>query len=184
MQTEPADSTSQKSWVTVLTIFFAFVSALSTMMMSRSFNRNLVSKTEVAILESRIADQWAYYQSKNIRKDIVKLAQTITKDKRLRLEDFEDTDELDSKREAIYTNARILESKRDELNKKSERMGKVAHNFASSVALLQIALMMIGLHMIRPARNTLYFGFGMGGLGTLLFAASLFQFIRVQGLQF
>jgi len=183
MQTEPIDP-PKKSWVTVLIVFFAFVSALATLMMSRSFNRTLLTKAEAAILESRIADQWSYYQAKNVRKDIVKLAQAITKNKQIKLEDFEDPDSLDSKREAIYTNARILEARRDELNRKSERLGKVAHNFATSVALLQISLMTVGLHLIRPAKNTLYFGFGMGLLGTLVFGASLAGFIRVQGWSF
>jgi hypothetical protein len=169
---------SSKTFPTAVTIFLAFISGLSTLMVSRSFNRSVLAKNEVAILESQTANQWNYYSEKSIRLDIQRLADTFHKSLRKDQKPEQAFQILESKRAEIQAEARTLEARRDDRNAYSEKMGKIAQLFGSALALLQIAVLLISLCSLQPNQAALRGGLFAGCAGLSMFLYGLFEFLR------
>ncbi len=161
--------------ISILSACLALFSALSSLMLTRSFNRSVMTKSEEAIVQAKITDQWAYYQSKNIRLDIL---QSSTQNK-ISKENQKKEQDLEIKKNEIYKTARELEKQKDELNIKSQRLSDIAQFFSSAVALIQIALMLMPLTYLKESKNFFLMGAGIGGVGVLLLFAGLARFLML-----
>lgn len=163
-----------KSYISIVSAFLALLSALSSLMLTRTLNRSVLAKNEEAITQSQIADQWAYYQSKNIRLEIRQRLQEIKEPT-----EVADTLDLELKKFNISDEARRLEKVKESLQASSRLLAELAQHFSAAVALLQVALMLMPIVYLRDSRTFLSIAGALGMLGSILFATGLIRFVSI-----
>ncbi len=152
--------------IAVFTAVFAFAASFSGLMSNRCTTRGMIAKNEAVLAQAEISDQWAYYQSRNIRIEIAELVGKQTPARLLKVE------KMTRERDEISQRARVKEKERDSLNEKSTRYLELSKLFASALVLLQVAVLLVPLTLIVKKMPLLQFGclIGVVGIGYLFFA--------------
>ena len=131
--------------------------------------------TEEILLQTRITDEWSYYQAKNMRRNNLEaLSDVLTALENPKSESAEQVqkrfhEEIDKYRDEqkdIQTEARGLEA---EVQRSSRR----ADRFDLGEVFLEIALVVTSITLLTEKRGFWYFGLVLAAVG-LLFAATGF----------
>lgn len=162
----------------VLVAILAFIAAVSSLMLSRSLNRSVLAKNEEAIVESKITDQWTYYQTKNIRLDIMDAIHEVMNQKNhpkktVKAKSFE----LSKKKREIFSSARSLEKERDQLRSKSAYYSSIAQQFSMAGGLVQLSILLLSLVLLSQSHVMFRIALYSGAFGMFLFAFGMTQFL-------
>jgi hypothetical protein len=167
--------------VTLATSLLALLAAIAGLTASRCTTRGIVAKNEAILAQNIITDQWAYYQSKNIRQDIHELAlgmqpQGISAQQKI--QKAAQIEKLRQQREEISALARSKEKERDLQNKLAEYYLEVSRTFACALVLLQVALVLTPMTLLVKKRSLLTLGSAIGALGMVYFLWGFVEFFK------
>ena len=160
--------------ITIFAAFFAFMSALSSLMLTRTLNRLVILKNEEVVLKAQVMDQWNWYQSKNIRIETLEIIRALKGTIPKELEDKQN--DLTSRRDEIQKQARNLEEQDKNLKEMTTKISAMIPTFSLAVAIFQIALMVMPIAMLRGSNRFFKFGFGFGLVGIALLATGLLKY--------
>lgn len=132
--------------------------------------------TEEGILQNKVADQWAYFQAKNIRRHIdqefADLASVMS------VKDAEQTAKLREKYQAEADRYRDeqkeAEAKAKELEQETDHERKRADRFDLGEVFLEIALVITSITLLSGRRSFWYAGMALAAVGVIQGATGLF----------
>lgn len=166
------------SWVAVTTILFAVCATLST------FKGGSYS-TRAVLSQSKAANQWAYYQAKDLKSYLHELDK-----KGLERELARPGADQGAYAEALRADIAAYgekiakyDTQKEEIKKQAEQFESViadaqAHGqaFGMAVIFLQIAILLSSVAALMKIRNLWFAGMGLGAVGVLFFANGFLLF--------
>jgi hypothetical protein len=138
-------------------------------------NEALVLKTEGTQLQAQASDQWAYYQAKGIKAAMLDAtaAAWSAAGKPVPPEVAVNRKRYTDEQASILSAAREKEHERDRRDHEAEHLLHLHHLFASSVALLQVAIALGAVAALTRIR-AVWAGSSLAGVaGIILFAAAI-----------
>jgi hypothetical protein len=161
--------------IALTTAIMAAFAAVAALRAGATVNEALVLKTEATQLQAQASDQWAYYQAKGIKAitlDSTAAAwsaagKTVPPDVSVNRKRYVD------EQAAISVAAREKEHERDRRNAEAEHLLHQHHRFASSVALLQVAIALGAVAALTKIRLVWYGSSLVGLAGIAFFVAAI-----------
>jgi hypothetical protein len=177
---EKKDEKKEKwlSWVAVTTILFAVCATLST------FKGGGYS-TRAVLSQSKAANQWAYYQAKDLKSYLHELDKKALERELIRpgADQGAYAEALRADIKAYGDKIAKYDAQKDEIKKQAEDFERViseaqAHGqaFGMAVIFLQLAILLSSVAALMKVRNLWLAGLGMGAVGVLFFANGFFLF--------
>lgn len=170
------------SYVAVTTILFAVCATLST------FKGGGYS-TRAVLSQSKAANQWAYYQAKDLKSYLHELDKKGLERDLLRDQGRPGADQgayaeaLRADIKAYGEKIAKYDAQKDEIKKQAEEYESViadaqAHGqaFGMAVIFLQIAILLSSIAALMKVRNLWVAGMGLGAVGVVFFANGFFLF--------
>jgi ABC-type nickel/cobalt efflux system permease component RcnA len=126
--------------------------------------------TEGLTMETKAADQWAYYQAKNIRlhemqavADILDTLAPADKEKAAAVREkyLKEVERYSDEKEDVSDKAKEYEKERDMADRKEDR-------FDAAEVILEIGLIICSLTLLTRRKMFWYSGVGLGILGTVV----------------
>ncbi|MBK5187143.1 MAG: DUF4337 family protein [Gemmatimonadaceae bacterium] len=157
-------------WIALTTAILAALAAIASLEAGATVNEALLLKTESTRLQAQASDQWAYYQAKGIKADIVQasaaawVASGKTPPPTLASERARYTAQQDS----IRAEAGKLEHERDAKSQEADALMEHHHHYASAVALFQVAIALGAIAALTRVRAVWVCSLIMGGGGLVL----------------
>jgi hypothetical protein len=156
--------------IALTTAIMAAFAAVAALRAGATVNEALVLKTEATQLQAQASDQWAYYQAKGIKAATLDstaaawsaAGKTAPPDVSINRKRYVD------EQAAISAAAREKEHERDRRNAEAEHLLHQHHRFASSVALLQVAIALGAVAALTRIR-LVWFGSSVVGLAGIAF---------------
>src|SRR5882762_8849748 len=128
--------------IALSTAMLAAFGAVAALHAGGTVNEALVLKTEAARLQAEASDQWAYYQAKGVKSSVQETSRAVYlaagKTPPAGVEQTIQRYVVEQK--AIEQAARDKERERDEKSKEADRLLAHHHQFANSVAFIQVAI--------------------------------------------
>ena len=136
----PTDSLLRN--IALTTALLAAFGAVAALQAGGTVNEALVLKTEAGRLQAEASDQWAYYQAKGIKANIQEGARTtwIAAGKPAPSNIEQSIQRYVAEQRDIERAAREKERERDEKSKEADRLLEHHHQFANSVAFIQVSI--------------------------------------------
>src|SRR6476469_6990304 len=136
----PADSLLRN--IALTTALLAAFGAIAALRAGRTVNEALVLKTEAGRLQAEASDQWAYYQAKGIKGAVEEAVRTtwVAAGKSVPAAVDQSIQRYAAEQKEIEGAAREKEHERDAKSQEADALLEQHHRFASSVALLQVAI--------------------------------------------
>ncbi len=177
---EKKDEKKEKwlSWVAVTTILFAVCATLST------FKGGGYS-TRAVLSQSKAANQWAYYQAKDLKSYLHELDKKALERELIRpgADQGVYAEALRADIKAYGEKIAKYDAQKDEIKKQAEDYERViseaqAHGqaFGMAVIFLQLAILLSSVAALMKVRNLWLAGLGMGAVGVVFFANGFFLF--------
>ena len=157
-------------WIALTTAILAALAAIASLEAGATVNEALVLKTESTKLQSQASDQWAYYQAKGIKADVVQASATSwtaagkTPPSNIASEFARYTAQQDTIREK----AKELESERDAKSHEADELLERHHHYAGAVALFQVAIALGAIAALTRVRSVWVGSLAVGGAGIVL----------------
>jgi hypothetical protein len=157
--------------IAVSTALFAALAAIVSLRAGGTVNEALILKTESTTLQAQASDQWAYYQAKGIKANVLaamesawaaagKPAPPALEEQRARYVQEQAT---------ITAAAHKLEEQRDEKSKEADHLIHQHHIFANAVALLQVCIAVSAVAALTRNRMIWFGSLLLGLAGAVLF---------------
>lgn len=163
-------------WIALSTALLAALAAVAALHAGDTVNEALVLKTEATRLQAEASDQWAYYQAKGIKRAVAEASVSSWQaaGKKAPAELSDQAAKYAAEQSAIEIAAREKERERDARSKEADGLLERHHRFASSVALLQVAIALGAVAALSRSR-LIWLGSMLIGLAGILFFGSAFR---------
>ena len=138
---EPPSGTLLRN-IALTTALLAAFGAVAALHAGSTVNEALVLKTEAGRLQAEASDQWAFYQAKGIKSSVqeTSLAVYAAAGKTPPPNVAQTIERFAGEQKAIEQAAREKERERDAKSKEADDLLEHHHQFANSVAFLQVAI--------------------------------------------
>jgi len=140
-------SKSMMSFAAILSAFLAVFAAVAALFAGHYAN-------EAMIEQIKSSDQWAYYQSKGVKANIVQMQNEL-----------KPSEQLAARIETYKTEQEQIKEKATEFEHESEHHLKLHSSLAASVTLFQVAIAMTAIAVLTRRRQILFVSCGFGLLG-------------------
>lgn len=161
--------------IALTTAILAALGAVAALRAGGTVNEALVLKTESGRLQAEASDQWAYYQAKGIKSSVQETSRAVylAAGKTPPAHVEQTIQRYAAEQKAIEQTARDKERERDEKSKEADRLLEHHHQFANSVAFIQVAIALGAVAAL--TRNRLVWSGSMllGVVGAGVFIATL-----------
>jgi hypothetical protein len=162
--------------VAILTSIFAFMAAISGLMSARCSTRGIVAKNEAIFMQGLVTDTWAFFQSRNIRKELTDILEKVAPK---HVEKQDERERFKKERDDLFAKAKAYEVDRDQWNSKSVEYLDVSKTFASAMTFLQVAVVLIPLNIILESLILLFTGSLMGFVGITFMIISYKDYFHI-----
>ncbi len=162
--------------VAVLTSIFAFLAAISGLMGARCTTRGIVAKNEAIYIQGIVTDTWAFFQSRNVRKELTDILEKIAPK---HVEKQDERERFKKERDELYAQAKAHELERDKWNLKSVEYLDVSKTFATAMTFLQVAVVLIPLNIILESMLLLFSGSFLGSIGIFYMVLSYTEYFKI-----
>ena len=155
------DKEKRDAWtkyVSLSMIFLAVLTAIATQKGAGYSSTIIKQLNEATFNQTKASDQWAYYQAKGIKQSLCELE----RDRLTNAGSAADAKELaglsakiaryDSEKKEINSEAKTLESKRDEARELATKASNLARNMGLATTIFQIAIAMGGVCLVVKKR--------------------------------
>ena len=162
-------------WIALTTAILAALAAIASLEAGATVNEALVLKTESTRLQAQASDQWAYYQAKGIKADVMQASSSAftAAGKTPPPTIASQTARYTAQQDTIRAEAKKLEGERDEKSKQADELLERHHHYAGAVALFQVAIALGAIAALTRVRAVWIASLlvGAGGVVLGLFAA-------------
>jgi hypothetical protein len=157
-------------WIALTTAILAALAAIASLEAGATVNEALVLKTESTRLQSQASDQWAYYQAKGIKADVVQAsaASWTAAGKSPPANIAGETARYSAQQDTIRGKAKELESERDAKSNEADELLERHHHYAGAVALFQVAIALGAIAALTRVRSVWVGSLLVGGAGAAL----------------
>jgi hypothetical protein len=157
-------------WIALTTAILAALAAIASLEAGATVNEALVLKTESTRLQSQASDQWAYYQAKGIKADVVQASATsyTAAGKEPPAEIAKQFARYTAQQDTIREKAKELESERDTKSAEADELLERHHHYAGAVALFQVAIALGAIAALTRVRSVWVGSLVVGGAGIVL----------------
>ena len=157
-------------WIALTTAILAALAAIASLEAGATVNEALVLKTESTKLQSQASDQWAYYQAKGIKADVVQASATswTAAGKTPPANIASETARYSAQQDTIREKAKELESERDAKSHEADELLERHHHYAGAVALFQVAIALGAIAALTRVRSVWLGSILVGGAGIVL----------------
>lgn len=157
-------------WIALSTAILAALAAIASLEAGATVNEALVLKTESTRLQSQASDQWAYYQAKGIKADVVQssAASWAAAGKTPPAEIAAQTSRYAAQQDTIRGKAKELETERDAKSHEADELLERHHRYAGAVALFQVAIALGAIAALTRMRAVWLGSMLVGGAGLAL----------------
>jgi Domain of unknown function (DUF4337) len=157
-------------WIALTTAILAALAAIASLEAGATVNEALVLKTESTRLQSQASDQWAYYQAKGIKADVVQAsaASWTAAGKSPPANIAGETSRYSAQQDTIRGKAKELESERDAKSHEADELLERHHHYAGAVALFQVAIALGAIAALTRIRAVWIGSLVVGGAGVVL----------------
>lgn len=161
--------------IAVTTALFAALAAIASLNAGGTVNEALVLKTEATRLQAQASDQWAYFQAKGIKASIQENAMSSWESagKTAPPALAEKAKHYAEEQEEINKKAIELEAERDKKSEEADHLLHRHHRYASTVALLQIAIALGAVAALTRSKPVWVGSLLTGITGLMLFVSTV-----------
>ena len=154
-------------WIALTTAILAALAAIASLEAGATVNEALVLKTESTKLQSQASDQWAYYQAKGIKGDVVQASATswTAAGKTPPANIASETARYSAQQDTIREKAKELENERDAKSHEADELLERHHHYAGAVALFQVAIALGAIAALTRVRAVWLGSLLVGGAG-------------------
>ena len=162
-------------WIALTTAILAALAAIASLEAGATVNEALVLKTESTKLQSQASDQWAYYQAKGIKGDVVQASATswTAAGKTPPANIASETARYSAQQDTIREKAKELESERDAKSHEADELLERHHHYAGAVALFQVAIALGAIAALTRVKAVWIGSLLVGGAGIVLSVLAL-----------
>ncbi len=162
-------------WIALTTAILAALAAIASLEAGATVNEALVLKTESTRLQSQASDQWAYYQAKGIKADVVQASATAwtAAGKSPPPDIAKQFARYTAQQDTIREKAKGLESERDAKSREADGLLERHHHYAGAVALFQVAIALGAIAALTRMRSVWVGSLIVGGAGIVLSVLAL-----------
>ena len=170
IETEGKGGARLVRWIALSTAILAALAAIASLEAGATVNEALVLKTESTRLQSQASDQWAYYQAKGIKADVVQAsaASWTAAGKTPPANIASETARYSAQQDTIRGKAKELESERDAKSHEADELLERHHHYAGAVALFQVAIALGAIAALTRVRVVWIGSMIVGGAGVVL----------------
>jgi hypothetical protein len=157
-------------WIALTTAILAALAAIASLEAGATVNEALVLKTESTRLQAQASDQWAYYQAKGIKADVVRASASsfLAAGKAPPSEIATQTARYTAQQDSIRAEATKLERERDAKSREADELLERHHLYAGAVALFQVAIALGAIAALTRVRAMWIGSIVVGGAGVVL----------------
>jgi len=157
-------------WIALTTAILAALAAIASLEAGATVNEALVLKTESTRLQAQASDQWAYYQAKGIKADVMQASSSafIASGKAPPASIASQTARYTAQQDTIRGEAKKLEAERDQKSKEADDLLERHHHYAGAVALFQVAIALGAIAALTRVRAVWIGSLLVGGGGIVL----------------
>ena len=162
--------------IALTTAILAAFAAVASLRAGATVNVALVLKTEATRLQAEASNEWAYYQAKGLKAAVQEASATswLAMGKEPPAKYLDEQKRYKEEQAEIRKKAEEKERQRDEKSKEADKLIHHHHGFASTVALFQVSIALGAVAALTRNRLVWFGSMGMGLVGILLFAKTLF----------
>lgn len=169
------EKTGWTVYLSLSTAIIAVFAAVASLESGANSNDAILEKNDAVLEQSKASDQWALYQAKVIRAEILyaqsEFAATTNPELAFKLR--EEGAHLKSEQAPLQAAARALEGRVETHNARSERLLERHHHFAIAVTLFQIAVALCAIAALMKKKPLWLVALGASAIGGVLFALGL-----------
>jgi hypothetical protein len=161
--------------IALTTALLAALGAVAALKSGDTVNRALVLKTEAGRFQAEASDQWAYYQAKGIKGHVVETSRAVwlAAGKTPPPDIDASVKKYAADQKDIEKAAREKERARDEASREADELFERHHQFANSVAFIQVAIALGAVAALSQARLVWYGSLVIGVIGAAMFFLKL-----------
>jgi uncharacterized protein DUF4337 len=154
-------------WIALTTAILAALAAIASLEAGATVNEALVLKTEATRLQAQASDQWAYYQAKGIKADVLEASASAftAAGKTPPSTIASQTARYTAQQDTIRRQAKQLEEERDAKAKEADELLERHHHYAGAVALFQVAIALGAIAALTRVRAVWIGSLVVGGAG-------------------
>ncbi|HLB10889.1 MAG TPA: DUF4337 family protein [Gemmatimonadaceae bacterium] len=162
-------------WIALTTAILAALAAIASLEAGATVNEALVLKTESTKLQSQASDQWAYYQAKGIKADVVQASATswTAAGKTPPADIASRFARYTAQQDSIRAEAKKLEGERDAKSHEADELLERHHHYAGAVALFQVAIALGAIAALTRVKAVWIGSLLVGGAGIVLSVLAL-----------
>ncbi len=146
-------SESWSKYLALTTVSIAVLAAIASLLAGRYATEAILEKNNAVLFQTKVSDQWSYYQAKGVKKNIAEAVQTITGNISVKDQVIKYTTEQAD----VTMVANEYEKQRDEANIQSAKFIAKHQKFSFAVTLFQVA---ISLSAMAALLRRKYFWYG------------------------
>jgi hypothetical protein len=163
--------------IALTTAMLAALGAVAALRAGDTVNEALVLKTEAGRLQAEASDQWAYYQAKGIKADIQAASRAVwTSAGKVPPESIDQSvQRYAAEQKEIERVAHEKEHDRDTKSAEADRLLEHHHQFANSVAFIQVSIALGAVAALTRSRLMWMGSMALGAVGAGVFALMLMR---------
>ncbi|HSP34494.1 MAG TPA: DUF4337 family protein [Thermoanaerobaculia bacterium] len=161
--------------IAVTTAIFAAIAAVAALLAGGTANEALMLETEATRLQVEASDQWAYYQAKGVKAAVQEASRTswLSIGKEPPPQYGAAQKKYVNEQAEIAVEAKKKEAERDAKAAEAQHLLHEHHQYANTVALLQVAIALGAIAALSRIRIIWMFSVVLGIAATVLFVATL-----------
>lgn len=163
--------------IALTTAMLAALGAVAALRAGGTVNEALVLKTEAGRLQAEASDQWAYYQAKGVKANVQETSRAVWlaagKTPPASLE--QSIQRYTMEQEEIEQAAREKERERDDKSKEADQLLAHHHQFANSVAFIQVSIALGAVAALTRNRWMWLGSMALGVIGASVFTVTLMR---------
>ncbi len=161
--------------IALTTAIFAAIAAVAALRAGGTANEALMLQTEATRLQVEASDQWAYYQAKGVKAAVQDAARTswLSIGKEPPAQYATTRERYGKEQAAIALEAKKKEAERDAKSAEATHLLHQHHQFANTVALLQVAIALGAVAALARIRMIWFASMILGISAIVLFIAAL-----------
>jgi hypothetical protein len=173
---EPPGGTLLRN-IALSTALLAAFGAVAALRAGGTVNEALVLKTEAGRLQAEASDQWAYYQAKGIKSSVQETSRAVylAAGKTAPAIVEQTIQRYAGEQKEIEHAAREKERERDEKSNEADRLLEHHHQFANSVAFIQVSIALGAVAALTRNRMIWMGSMLLGVVGAGMFIAALLK---------
>jgi hypothetical protein len=169
------EKTGWTMYLSLSTAIIAVFAAVASLESGANSNDAILEKNDAVLEQSKASDQWALYQAKGIRAELVhgesEFARATNPDLAGKLHD--EGLRIKAEQPALEAEARAIEAKVSSHNATAGRLLERHHRFAIAVTLFQIAVALCAISALMKKKPLWFVALGSSAIGLVLFVSGL-----------